>query len=138
MKTIKHMMIFFVSIFLLAACLAGPGKLSLQSYVGDQNEWQIYTSAKYQFTVRFPSAWQVIELPTTEYPTATDQIWFVSEALPPPHTDARADIVLIFTLEDPSSGWKSQYFDEYQSDDFWMGYIQARRISGIALPPDDL
>jgi WD40 repeat protein len=131
MRNIKHMMILFVSIFLLAACLAAPGELSLLSDVSDQNEWQIYTSAKYQFTVRFPSAWQVIELPTTEFPTATDQIWFVSETMPLPQTDSRADIVLIFTQEDPSSGWGSQYFDEYQSDDFWLGDIQARRISGI-------
>jgi WD40 repeat protein len=131
MKTINLMMILFVSIFLLAACHAGPGKLDLQYDVGDQNEWQIYTSVKYQFTVRFPSAWQVIELPITEYPTATDQVWFVSETIPRPQTDSRADIVFIFTQEDPSSGWEPQYFDDYQSDTFRLGDIKARRISGI-------
>ena len=73
----------------------------------------------------------MIELPTTEYPTATDQVWFVSETLPLPQTDSRADIVLIFTQEDPSSSWEPQYFDDYQSDTFRLGDIQARRISGI-------
>jgi hypothetical protein len=128
---IKPMMLLFVSAFLLAACLANPDNLGLQSEDGDQNEWQTFTSAKYKFTVRFPSAWQVIELPTTEYPTATDQVWFVGETLPLPGTDSRADIVLVFTQEDPSPSWISQYFDEYQSDAFWLGDIQARRISGI-------
>ena len=131
MKTIKPVMLLFVSAFLLAACLASPDNPGLQSEDGDQNDWQTYTSAKYKFTVRFPSVWQVIELPTTEYPTATDQVWFVGETLPLPQTDSRADIVLIFTQEDPSPSWKSEYFDEYQSDAFWLGDIQARRISGI-------
>jgi hypothetical protein len=131
MKTIKLVMLLCVSVFLLAACLASPGKQGLQADVGDQNKWQTYTSAKYQFTVQFPSAWQVIELPTTEFPTTTDQVWFVSETLPRPQTDSRADIVFIFTQEDPSSGWESEYFDEYKSDDFWLGFIQARRIYGI-------
>ncbi|HEX6269176.1 MAG TPA: hypothetical protein VFZ43_02985 [Anaerolineales bacterium] len=131
MKTIKLVILLFVSVFLLAACLAGSGKTGLQSDVGDQIKWQTYTSAKYQFTVRFPSDWQVIELPTTAYPTATDQVWFVSETLPRPQTGSRADIVLVFTREDPAPGWESQYFDDYRSDTFWLGDIQARRISGI-------
>jgi len=125
------MMILFLGIFLLTACLSSPGKQGLQTDVGDQNKWQTYNSAKYQFAVRFPSAWQVIEVPTTEYPTATDQVWFISETLPQPQTDSRADIVLIFTQEDPSLGWESQYFEDYQSDVFWVGDIQARKISGI-------
>ena len=131
MKTIKHVMPLFISVFLLAACLSVHGKQSLQSGIDDQNEWQTYTSNKYQFTVRFPTTWQVTELPTSEYPTATDQIWFISDVLPPPQTDARADIVLIFTMEDPSLDWEVRYFDDYQSDLFQLGDIQARRISGI-------
>jgi WD40 repeat protein len=131
MKTIKLVMLLCLSVFLLAACLASPGKQDIQSDVGDQSEWQTYTSVKYQFTVQFPSAWQVIEMPATEYPTVTDQVWFVSDTLPPPQTDARADIVFIFTMEDPSSSWEPRYFDDYQSDPFQLGDIQARRISGI-------
>ena len=131
MKTIKLVMPLFLSVFLLAACIGGHGKQSLQTGISDQNEWQTYTSTKYQFTVRFPTAWQVIELPTTEYPTAMDQVWFVSELLPPARTDARADIVLVFTMEDLSSDWEPQYFDDYQLDTFQLGDIQARRISGI-------
>jgi len=131
LKNIKFMMILLVSIFLLAALLASPGKQGSQTSVGDQNEWQTYSSTKYQFAIRFPSTWQVIEMPTTEYPTATDQVWFVSETLPQPQTGSRADIVLIFTLEDPSSGWYPQYFEDYQLSTLQLGDIQARRISGI-------
>jgi len=131
MKNKKRMMILILGMFLIAACFANPGKTGSQNDVGDQSKWQTYTSAKYQFTVRFPSTLQVIELPTTEYPTATDQVWFISETLPPPQTDSRADIVFIFTQEDPSPGWEPQYFDDYQSGTFRLGDIQARRVSGI-------
>jgi WD40 repeat protein len=131
MKTIKLVMPLFMSVFLLAACLSVHGRQSLSTGTSDQNEWQTYISNKYQFTVQFPTTWQVIELPAPEFPTAMDQIWFVSETLPPPQTDARADIVFIFTQEDPSSDWEPQYFDDYQSDPFKLGDIQARKISGI-------
>jgi hypothetical protein len=131
MKTIKLVTLLLVSVFVLAACLAGSDNPGLQSEDGAQNDWQTYTSAKYEFTVRFPSVWQVIELPTAEYPTGTDQVWFVGEALPLPQTDSRADIALVFTQEDPSPNWNSEYFDEYQSDTLWLGDLQARRISGI-------
>jgi hypothetical protein len=131
MNIIKPVMLMIVSVFVLAACLPNPGKQSLQTDISDQNTWQTYTSAKYQFIVRFPSNWKVIEVPTPEYPTATDQVWFVSETLPLPQTGSRADIALIFTQDDPSPGWESQYFDDYQSDTIQLGDIQARRISGI-------
>jgi WD40 repeat protein len=131
MKTTKAMMILFISITLLTACQPNPGKQSSQSDVRDQSKWQLYTSTKYQFTVRYPPTWKVIELPTTEYPTVTDQVWFVGDTLPQPQTDSRADIVLIFTQQDPSSIWNPQYFDDYQSDTLWLGDIQASRISGI-------
>jgi hypothetical protein len=131
MKTIKLLMPLFMSVFLLTACLSSPVKQGLQTDIIDQDEWQTYTSTKYQFSIQYPSTWQVMELPTPEYPTATDQVWFVSEALPPSQTDARVDIMLIFTPDDPSSDWDLQYFDDYQSDTFQLGEIQAIRISGI-------
>ncbi len=97
MKTIKLVMPLLISVFLLAACLSVHGMQSLPTGISDQDEWQTYTSTKYQFTIQLPTTWQTIEMPTAEYPTANDQVWFVSETLPPPQTDARADIVLIFT-----------------------------------------
>jgi hypothetical protein len=130
MKTIKHVMLLYVSVSLLAACLTSTGKQGVQSDVSDQNTWETYTSAKYQFTIQFPSIWQVIELPTPEHPTITDQVWFVRDTLPQPQTGSRADIVLIFTQEDPFPSWEPQYFDDYQSDAYWLGDIQGRRISG--------
>jgi WD40 repeat protein len=99
--------------------------------MSDSNNWQSYTNTEYQFTVRYPTTWQVIELPIPEYPTTMDQIWFISEGLPPPQTDARADIAFIFTQEDPSPNWDKQYFDDYKSDSFQLGEIQAKKISGI-------
>jgi WD40 repeat protein len=131
MKTIKLVMPLLISVFLLAACLSVHGMQSLPTGISDQDEWQTYTSTKYQFTIQLPTTWQTIEMPTAQYPTVNDQVWFVSETLPPPQTDARADIVLIFTLEDPSSIWEPQYFDDYQSEPFQVGDIQARKISGI-------
>jgi WD40 repeat protein len=131
MKTIKPMMLLWVSFFFLAACHASPVKTGPQFDIGDQNMWQTYTSRKYQFSVQFPSTWQVIELPTTEYPTATDQVWFINETLPQPQTGSRADIVFIFTQEDPSDNWGSLYFDNYQSGALLLGDLDARRISGI-------
>lgn len=131
MKTIKQVILLCASVTLLAACIAIPDEHSLQTDVGDQNGWQDYTNAKYQFTARLPSSWNVVEPPTADYPSVVDQVWFVSETLPLPQTGSRADIVLIFTRENPSTGWESQYFDEYQSEFLRLGEIQARRISGI-------
>ena len=131
MKTIKPVMLLCVSVSLLAACSASPGRQSLQPDVGDQNGWQTYTNAKYHFTIQYPSDWQVLELPTTEYLTATDQVWFVSETLPQPQTDSRADIVLIFTREDHSPDWESKYFDDYLSEPLWLGDVKVKRISGV-------
>lgn len=131
MKTIMQVMLLFVSACLLAACLTTQADLGLRPEDSDQDVWQTYTSAKYQFTVRFPSTWHVVELPTSEYPAATDQVWFASQTLPLPQTDSKADITFIFTQEDPSPSWISQFFDAYQSDSFLLGDIQARKISGI-------
>ena len=96
MKNIKLTIIMLAAIFLISACLAGPRETGSQTEDGDPNGWQTYTNDKYRLAVRFPSVWQVIELPTPEYPEVADQIWFVSEVLPPPQTGSRADIVFTF------------------------------------------
>jgi len=131
MKNIKLTIPLFGVFFLITACFASPHKTDLPMDVGDQTNWQTYTNDKYQFTVQYPSVWRVMELPAPEYPTVTDQIWFTSETLPQPQTGSRADIVFIFTLQDPSSNWDPQYFDDYQSDSFQLGDMQASRISGV-------
>jgi len=38
---------------------------------------------------------------------------------------------MIFSQEDPSPRWNSEYFDDYKSDAFLLGDIQASKISGI-------
>jgi len=131
MKTIKFLMPLLISVFLLVACFSAQGRQILPTGISDQDEWQTYTSTKYQFTIQLPTTWQTIEMPTAQYSTVNDQVWFVSESLPPTQTDARADIVFIFTQEDPSSNWEPQYFDDYQSEPFQLGDMQAKRISGI-------
>ncbi|MBN1313921.1 MAG: hypothetical protein JXA42_00565 [Anaerolineales bacterium] len=131
MKTIKPVMLFVLSAFLLTACLFKPDISELQSIESNQISWQTFSSEIYDFTVRIPSTWQVIEPPTAKYPNANDEVWLVSESLPQPQTGSRADIVLIFTQEDPSYKWRSEYFDEYKSETVWLGDIQAKKISGI-------
>jgi hypothetical protein len=131
MKIIKSVLLLCVSLAILTACLSSLGKSGLKSEANGQDTWQTYTNDKYKFTIQFPPVWQVVELPTATYPTVTDQVWFISESLPLPQTDSRADIVLIFSQEDPFASWEPQFFDDYQSDVFWLGDIPARRISGI-------
>jgi hypothetical protein len=131
MKTIKLLMLMAVSAALLVACLGNPGSLVLPPDPGTQDGWQTFTSAKYHFTVRFPSGWQAIEVPTPEYPTATDQVWLVADAMPLPQTGSRADIVLAFSKDDPSPSWKPEYFDAYRADSFRLGDIEGTKISGI-------
>jgi hypothetical protein len=131
MKYIKLWILLFGSVFLLSACLASQRERLLPPDLSGQNEWQTYNNSKYQFTLQFPSSWQVLELPTQEYPDVRDQVWFASESLPLPGTGSRADIVLIFSKDDPSQAWDPQYFEDYQSETFWLGEIEARRVSGL-------
>ena len=131
MKTKKLVMPLFICIILFTACLNNPGKKGLNSDIGDQKDWQTYTNTKYHFTIRFPTTWRIIELPTLEYPNIKDQIWLISDALPQPQTGSRPDITLIFSKEDPFPIWDQQYFDDYESDSFWLGDIQAWKVSGI-------
>jgi hypothetical protein len=72
-----------------------------------------------------------LEVPTLNYPTGSDQVWFASESFPPPQTGARADITLILTEEDPSPNWQPEFFDDYQSESIQLGNLTGKRISGI-------
>ena len=131
MQPILRLILLILSASLLAACAPGAANPGLPPENSSQDDWQTYTNDRYQFSIQYPSLWQVMELPTADYPTATDEVWFVSEAPPPPYTGARADITLVFTCDDPSPGWEPQYFDDYQSDTLWLGDIEARKVSGI-------
>jgi tetratricopeptide (TPR) repeat protein len=72
-----------------------------------------------------------VELPTTDYPAVLDQVWLVSEGLPPAGTGARADIVLLFSQEDPAPSWAPGFFNEYRSEVFRLGDVEGRRITGV-------
>jgi hypothetical protein len=131
MKTIKLWVYLFGSVFLLSACLARQNMRTLPTEDSNQANLQPYNNANYHFTLQFPSSWQVVELPTQEYPQIINQVWFASGSLPLPGTGSRADIVLIFSQDDPSPAWEPEFFEDYQSEPFWLGEIEARRISGV-------
>jgi len=71
-----------------------------------------------------------MEVPNPDYPAEIDQIWFSSTNFPSAQTDARPDIALWITQEDPTSNWDPQYFDTYKEEVIWLGNVSALRISG--------
>jgi len=150
MKTVKYHIGLILVIGVLGACsnrnLSRLSSMELSSAVISptsppslststpqdvtKDKWGAYTSQKFGFSIEVPPGWEVVEPPTKEYPSILDQIWLVSEAPPPAQTGARADIVLILTREDPSPSWEPLYFENYLSQAFSIGDIQAKRISG--------
>lgn len=92
--------------------------------------WSSYTNHEYYFSVDYPPGWNVMELPNPDYPAEVDQVWFVSSSFPPPQTDARADITLRITQEDPRPKWDAGFFDDYKVEVIWLGNVSALRISG--------
>ena len=91
--------------------------------------WSSYTNRKYHFSIDYPN-WNVMEVPNPDYPAEVDQVWFSSSNFPPAQTDARSDITLLITQEDPTQKWKSQFLDNYQAEVIWLGNVSALRISG--------
>lgn len=91
--------------------------------------WSSYTNQKYHFSVDHPN-WNVMEVPSSEYPADIDQVWFASAAFPRAQTDARADITLWITQEDPTENWDPGYFDNFEEEVIWLGNVSALRISG--------
>jgi len=91
--------------------------------------WSSYTNQKYYFSVDYPS-WNVMEVPNSDYPAEIDQVWFASSGFPPAQTDARPDIGLWITQEDPTPKWDARFFDNYKAEVIWLGNVSALRISG--------
>jgi len=91
--------------------------------------WSSYTNQKYHFSVDYPN-WNVMEVPNSEYPADIDQVWFASSTFPRLQTDARADITLWITQEDPTPNWDPRFFDNYKEEVIWLGNVSALRISG--------
>ena len=71
-----------------------------------------------------------MEVPNPDYPAEVDQVWFASSSFPPARTDARPDIALWITKEDPVSKWKAEFFDDYKVEAIRLGNVSASRISG--------
>ena len=93
-------------------------------------DWSSYTNHKYYFSVDYPLGWNVMEVPNARYPAENDQVWFTSSSFPSAQTDARADITLWFTQEDPRPKWDASFFDNYKVEVIWLGNVSALRISG--------
>ena len=71
-----------------------------------------------------------MEVPNSDYPADVDQVWFSSSNFPPAKTDARPDIALWITQEDPTPKWDARFFDNYEAEVIWLGNVSALRISG--------
>jgi alpha-tubulin suppressor-like RCC1 family protein/WD40 repeat protein len=93
-------------------------------------DWNPYTNRTYRFSLDYPREWKVLEVPNQDYPTEVDQVWFTQSSFPPSQSDARADLTLIITPEDPTPNWDSKYFENYDSEVINLRNIQAIRISG--------
>jgi alpha-tubulin suppressor-like RCC1 family protein len=91
--------------------------------------WSSYTNQKYYFSIDYPG-WNVMEVPNPDYPTEVDQVWFASSSFPPAQTNARPDIALWITEEDPTPNWDARFFDNYKVEMIWLGNVSALRISG--------
>lgn len=71
-----------------------------------------------------------MEVPNQDFPDEVDQVWFASSSFPPAQTDARADITLWITQEDPRPKWDARFFEDYKAEVIWLGNVSALRISG--------
>ena len=71
-----------------------------------------------------------MEVPNPDFPTEIDQVWFASSGFPPAQTDARPDIALWITQEDPTPKWDARFFDNYEAEVIWLGNVSALSISG--------
>jgi len=91
--------------------------------------WSSYTNRKYHFSIDYPN-WNVMEVPNQDFPDEVDQVWFASSSFPPAQTDARADITLWITQEDPRPKWDARFFEDYKAEVIWLGNVSALRISG--------
>jgi len=94
-----------------------------------QWNWSSYTNHKYYFSVDYPN-WNVMEVPNSDYPAEIDQVWFTSSIFPSAQIDARPDIALWITQEDPTPEWDARFFDNYETEVIWLGNVSGLRISG--------
>lgn len=91
--------------------------------------WKTYTDNKYGFSIKYPDTWKYLETPTEIYKTNNPQVWFGS-GLPMPQTDARAEVAISISKDDPSSKWKPENFENYKSESVQLDNIVGTRITG--------
>ena len=71
-----------------------------------------------------------MEIPNSDFPAEIDQVWFTSSNFPPTQTDARPDIKLRITQEDPTPNWRAEFFGDYEAETIHLGNVSALRITG--------
>lgn len=92
--------------------------------------WKTYTNRKMGFTLNYPPNWKFLEFPNPKY-QVNGGVWFASGNFPPPATDAVPEIIINdFVDEDPTPRWGPEFFDEYKTEDYKLGNIPAKKITG--------
>jgi len=122
-----------IGMFLILLVLAGCGRTTTpaKSNSTATDGWQNYINQKYNFSIEYPPGWQFKEFLSTDHSMDHDEVWFAAEEFPPANTDAKPDVLLIITEENPSAQWMPDYFDDYQSETIQLGNGQATKISGV-------
>lgn len=124
------MTVLFLILVFMTGCepkTAVPIVVKVESTPG----WQTYINQKYNFSIEYPTGWQVKEVPSTDASTEHDEVWFAAKEFPPANTDARPDVLLIVTEQNPSAQWGPDYFNHYQSEVISLGRGRATKVSGV-------
>jgi hypothetical protein len=131
MKSNSFILILFLTVLALALLQDNVRDSSGEQGIPPQADWQTYTNLTFNFTIRYPPGWKVMEVPNQSYESSIPQVWFTSSHFPPPNTGARPDILLMLLTQDPSPEWSREYFDNYHSQAVALGSHPAVRVSGF-------
>jgi hypothetical protein len=131
MKSNSIILILFLTVLALALLQDTVRDPTSEPGMPPQADWQTYSNLSFNFTIRYPPGWKVMEVPNQSYASSIPQVWFTSSHFPPPNTGARPDILLMFLEQDPSPDWSSEYFDNYHSQAVDLGNRPAVRVSGF-------
>jgi hypothetical protein len=131
MKSNLFILILFLTVLALALLQDTARDPGGEHGMLPQADWQTYTNLKFNFTIRYPPGWKVMEVPNQSYESSIPQVWFTSSHFPPPNTGARPDVLLMFLTQDPSPEWSPEYVDNYHSQAVDLGSRPAVRVSGF-------
>ena len=128
-KSLGSVIGLFLILLTLVSCSHTPTPIISNRTSTD--DWQNYQNLKHNFSIQYPPGWQFQEVLSTDHSIGHDEVWFIAGEIPPANTDARPDVLLTITVENPSAQWQPEYFDNYQSETIQLGTGWATKISGI-------